>query len=324
MGKRGRPKRGKPSAKPSAGEAQKQKAHTTQWKYLLALPLAFAAYVVATPSPKASQSPHRWQKEQFTIPIEQGGSFEENVVVLRNFLPPELAEQLYENMEIAWRGTRQVDFELKSQDKESAVDGNSSWIFTTNEGNTKIRSNANISSRHAAAIAKFRSQEFAYSKWELLNKSNHELLLGELGKEHVRATLEGLATFEEESIMGVADLFFTAYAKGNFLSIHNDGGTGSVALVVSFAKDWKEEYGGKLCFFCMDSMSYCKCVLPEFNSAIIFRSKPRYLFHAVTTVEIPDNAIARRYALTTWFVTNKDLKDPTLKKRVENTNIYLF
>ena len=336
MGKRGRTKQVKQVKKKPASlglaKVQPGSNQSKRWAVLLALLAAAIAYAINSEKIKKMTTGQlhfnpTWETEQFTIPIQTAGElYPENVVILRNFLPVDVAEELHENMERAWRATKSDDISLESETSESLEDGNDSWLFTTNEGNKKIRSNANISSRHEKAKENLEGRKFSYSKWELMNKTNHELLLKELAKPGLRSSLEELPTFEQESIKGVADLFFTAYAKGNFLSIHDDGGSGSVALVVSFAKDWKEAYGGKLCFFCMDSMTYCKCVVPEFNSAIVFRSKPRHLYHAVTTVDIPDNTLARRYALTTWFVTDKDLKDPSLEVRITATkaNIYMF
>lgn len=95
-----------------------------------------------------------------------------------------------------------------------------------------------------------------------------------------------------------ADAQATLYAPGDFLTLHNDFDPRKgrlVAYVMSFARNWRPDYGGLLQFLDADN-NIEEGFLPRFNAMMIFRVPQN---HAVTYV--PPFAPLGRYSITGWF-----------------------
>ena len=95
-----------------------------------------------------------------------------------------------------------------------------------------------------------------------------------------------------------ADAQATLYAPGDFLTLHNDYDPRKgrlVAYVMSFAKNWRPDYGGLLQFLDADN-NIEEGFLPRFNAMMIFTVPQN---HAVSYV--PPFAPLGRYSITGWF-----------------------
>lgn len=97
-----------------------------------------------------------------------------------------------------------------------------------------------------------------------------------------------------------ADAQATLYAPGDFLTLHDDRGKPGagwrLAYVMSFARDWRAEWGGLLQFFGGDERTVVETFVPRFNALNIFRVPAP---HAVSLVS--PFAPLGRYAVTGWF-----------------------
>ena len=100
----------------------------------------------------------------------------------------------------------------------------------------------------------------------------------------------------------IPDHFVTAYANGDFLSIHNDGNSGSQAWIINLSKDWAEEHGGQLKFTCAEGRSFN----PKFNSLITFNTRPSDLPHTVLPVKPGPRQERPRFAITGWYMAGDD------------------
>ena len=67
--------------------------------------------------------------------------------------------------------------------------------------------------------------------------------------------------------------------------------------------EWRTEFGGELCFQCLPSMEWCKCIPPLLNTAVLFKTRnPPGPSHKVTPVTAAAAAAGfRRFAITGWY-----------------------
>lgn len=212
--------------------------------------------------------------------------------VLPNFLPSDLAEQVFEDMEVAW--------------------GRREWLYTTNipGRNDKIRGNHDIAERRTAVTRAYNGGHFSYSKHELVPSS----FAYTATREYVEKQQVDLSVILNLTLDYVSDMFVAAYAKGDFLAKHEDNSLGSVAFVLSLTKHWGESDGGKLRFHCRGRTGgVCKQCSPKFNTMYLFRTRPRLIPHDVTLVTGSKN----RYSITGWFTTTDDKLSPAEKHALE-------
>lgn len=234
------------------------------------------------------------------------------VVVVRNFLPVDLARK--------WRDTMKQLWEAREADQNR-----SAWSFTTNnEGtmpdhrqiNRKFRSLQKQEVRLKIARTLDRQGQFAYAKWEI--KPGHPLLqevsqfmLRNETLSHVATLLNlhhGAAQIDSSEL---SDLFITYFDESNFLSSHNDGNSGTYAFVVNLSDgpEWQPTFGGSLQFQCARNSDWmardwCQHIGPRFNTLHVFKTRPLehapahkvdYVTPAATT------AGWRRFGYTGWY-----------------------
>jgi|EP00942_MAST-04A_sp_MAST-4A-sp1_P005672 Rps23 Pro-64 3,4-dihydroxylase Tpa1-like proline 4-hydroxylase len=274
--------------------------------------------------------PKRWQVNTFDLSIDTEGKQAIKITTINNFMPKQLAINMYKQLEKKYNNMDSNDLLLLSNKNfSSSNDKNKneyeSWVYASNTGggNQKIRSNENIINRHKKAVELAGKKHFAYSKFELSPKSDSskeliKLVREFLGDKQNRFAIEKIMGLKQQKarskLVGLTDIFITLYEKGNFLSVHNDENSGSLAVVISLSKHWKEKYGGNLEFFCMDKKQWCKKLIPKFNSATLFLSRPHNVWHRVSQV---NNQLSsgkkkkkpRRYAITSWYATSDDKID---------------
>lgn len=103
----------------------------------------------------------------------------------------------------------------------------------------KVRSNKDISKRQDEVTRFFERGAFSYSKWELA--ASHPVgaeMLDMVEMTMQRPDVRSLLTkMTGEKLNGIPDYFITTYAQGDFLSIHNDGNSGSMAWVIAHAHE---------------------------------------------------------------------------------------
>ena len=165
---------------------------------------------------------------------------------------------------------------------------------------------------------------FSYSKWELdpshplVAEMEQTLTEPELVESVTELLRKDYPTLELSKSREMSDFFATHYAKGDFLSPHNDGASGSWAVVISLVEDDFDGtiHGGGLQFQCPGAEAdhrnpeYCETLLPKFNTAVVFgtrvlvngrmRAGPS---HQVLEVLREQGG---RYALTGWWMDASD------------------
>jgi len=117
----------------------------------------------------------------------------------------------------------------------------------------------------------------------------------------------------------LSDLFVTLYSTGDFLSMHNDGISGTFAFVISLmdapkaliTDHWKDHFGGGLRFQCQ-TQGWCEELKPSFNTAILFQTRDGHggsgPMHEVLPVSYhADIEGFRRFGVTGWYMDRKDI-----------------
>lgn len=289
------------------------------------------------------------------------------VHVVTNFLPVESATRWRDTLSHEWQKQQQQINEEKGENPANiaaAHHGGGAWKYTTNNDGTSIksphnqktRSLENITKRNETAQLMYRMNLFSYSKWEL--DSSHPLV-SEIERTFVRKdimdrvkriilstsrsntedTSTSTAATDVQLSPQLSDLFVTHFSTGDFLSPHNDGASGTWAIVVSLMdgpsvrsssnnnnnneqhdKDWQDDFGGMLRFSCPRSITrtrsetnrnrWCEEIRPAFNTALIFRTRPAGPYHEVTPVSWrAAEESFRRFGVTGWYMERTDVMD---------------
>ena len=96
---------------------------------------------------------------------------------------------------------------------------NELFLFTSNNLNTKIRSNKNIKKRIKNALKVLKNGGFSYCKYEYQRKNKlYQSLLNSLNSSHVSHIISKIIG---ENVYGITDLFLSIFHKNNFLSAHD-------------------------------------------------------------------------------------------------------
>jgi Rps23 Pro-64 3,4-dihydroxylase Tpa1-like proline 4-hydroxylase len=105
--------------------------------------------------------------------------------------------------------------------------------------------------------------------------------------------ITGIATLRK------ADAQATLYQPGNFLTLHDDGGSPTeqrrVAYVLNLTRRWQPDWGGLLHFVNNDG-EIVESWLPEFNVLVLFKVPVKH-----TVSYVAPFAGERRFAITGWF-----------------------
>ena len=107
-----------------------------------------------------------------------------------------------------------------------------------------------------------------------------------------------LRTITGSAEIEYADAQATAYAPGDFLTVHDDAVEGKfrrAAYVFGLTPVWRLEWGGLLLFHGSDGHVDCGWV-PTFNTLNLFKVPQ---LHSVS--EVTQAAAYRRYAITGWL-----------------------
>ena len=269
--------------------------------------------------------------ESFTIDGVCGRQGCHNVPIkvhsISNFFPAAQARAWRDAMERSW-----------------AQRENSGWLYTTNNDgsdprniNAKVRSLDKVDARRGLAHRMDAAGYFAYSKWEL--DASHAVVRGLLEYFEEPLTAERVAASVNANALapGLSDLFVTHYAAGDFLSMHNDGFSGTWAVVVSLSSgpEWQPGFGGELCFQCARAAvsdlahkrSWCQCVPPRFNTALIFKTRVGREtgegggpYHKVMPVtELAATAGWKRFGITGWY--NEMADEWSEQEKLENARM---
>lgn len=244
---------------------------------------------------------------------------------VKKFLPNEVATRWRETMSYEWR---RMKF---NEGAGNLSNGLGAWKYATNndgsggQGNEKTRNLENILSRNATAQTLKKMGYFSYSKFEL--DPSHPLVKeieNTFSRDVIMNTVKRIiSTHQEHELVlssKLSDLFVTHYTTGDFLSAHNDGVSGTWAFVVSLMESpggekdqgWEEDFGGQLRFSCPDGgptsdSGWCEMIRPEFNSALVFRTRPVGPMHEVLPVTWRAAAQGfRRFGITGWYMEESD------------------
>lgn len=289
--------------------------HRWVWATILIVSVFFMVSNRSSDESSPANAPLRTEQDVFTRWFGDSSRFTATehsvgsgvVFQIEEFLPPEIAATWYETLTTAWADT------------QNSLNDDSAFQYTTNVqgGNRKVRSNKDISKRQDEVTRFFERGAFSYSKWELA--ASHPVgaeMLDMVEMTMQRPDVRSLLTkMTGEKLNGIPDYFITTYAQGDFLSIHNDGNSGSMAWVINLSKDWEPQFGGNLKFTCTNGKEF----VPKFNALIVFKTRPGNLPHMVAPVEhhLP------RFAVTGWYMTGSDrfskdeqLQNEMMKKRI--------
>ncbi len=106
--------------------------------------------------------------------------------------------------------------------------------------------------------------------------------------------LTGRAQIQRMSVMAAR------YLPGHFLTLHDDvheGERREVAYVLNLTKDWRPEWGGLLHLCEPDLKTVIRTFTPEFNTMVLMRPP---IWHFVS--QVASYAQAPRYTLTGWML----------------------
>ena len=89
------------------------------------------------------------------------------------------------------------------------------FLFATNKGNEKLRSNDNIDKKIKYAKQKMLAGKFSYAKYELKRQHKlYQLIHNSLNSTYIADIMTKIIG---ETILGITDLFVSVYYKDNFL-----------------------------------------------------------------------------------------------------------
>jgi len=263
---------------------------------LMALALAAGVYVnagsvapVIRDRTLASSSQDPWrQLNGWSVNSHMVGAVP--VIAIDNFLPEALAEKLHTELYQGWNS--------------------SEWLYTTNVPNTnqKIRSRDQIAERRKVVLEALARDPhvFAYSKWELKRSASVFKQL----RAFMEEAQEQIAAELQVKLVGISDMFVSCFDRGDFLSFHQDGYSGSIAFVMTLAKSWTHTDGGLLQM--CQGKSGCTDFVPRFNRLLLFRTRGGpSIPHQVTQVKSHAGESKKRFGLTGWYMDSTDEKDET-------------
>lgn len=266
-----------------------------------------------------------------------------DVYIVPNFLPLELAEKWRDELTNIWKNTTKI-IETRDQEKictrpdhDCAMDESSTFYYATNNnGNVKSSSNAKfrslerINGRKDIAQEMYASRLFSYAKWELhpshpLVKEIEEYMASTDTTERIQKVINKRQPDVQLS-SELSDLFVTLFHKGDFLSPHNDGGSGTFAFVLSLMDgegEWDiEKYGGGLRFQCEaagpgEFTGWCTTLKPSFRSLVLFQTRVEAPdmsgivpgpYHEVLSVnDAAEENGFYRYGFTGWYQAESDV-----------------
>lgn len=89
----------------------------------------------------------------------------------------------------------------------------------------------------------------------------------------------------------------------DFLSFHQDGYSGSIAFVLTLAKDWDVEDGGvlQMCIDHRGSYIGCKNFVPTFNRLVLFRTRGGPPIPHRVRVALPFPILSRSLYFFIWM-----------------------
>lgn len=213
-------------------------------------------------------------------------------IQIRDFLVPEAAEQIYKTMveDTQWL----VGFRDEGKD------------YLKTERDLQALGQENLNALHARVLKGAREDDFGFIYCcyplmdERLKATNPGLFLYKVVDFINSAPLiDFIKTVTAKADLVRADAQATWYRRQQFLTLHNDYepvDTGKrVAYVLSFAKDWKPDWGGFLQFYDEDG-NISQGFMPRFNTISMFATPQNHSVSYVTPL-----SASRRMAITGWF-----------------------
>ena len=167
------------------------------------------------------------------------------------------------------------------------------WIYTTNNGNDKIKHNNDIKNRKIKAKKMYNNKLFSYSKYEYNNNAN--ILIEIKNKLLEKNILNIVSNLTGEKITKIIDIFISKYEQGDFLSEHTDNTLGKYAFMIYLNKSWNTSCGGNLNI--IKNNKKFDTIIPEYNKLILMNVYSELRPHFIDEVICNKN----RYAITGWF-----------------------
>ena len=189
------------------------------------------------------------------------------------------------------------------------------WKFAFNEGqNARViaapdlrRFSPQQTAALSGAIVEGARRGFQYAYWSYpmvtarLNGDDPGLLLHPfLDWLNSDATLGTIRRITGIDSLRKCDAQATYYQPGHFLTLHDDGATGTehrrVGYVLNLSRDWRADWGGLLQFLADEGRTVLDTWVPSYNSLALFRVP---VLHSVSFVA--PFATQPRLAITGWF-----------------------
>lgn len=212
-------------------------------------------------------------------------------IQIRDFFTPEAAEEIYK--------TLVEDTQWLVGYRDQGAD------YLKLESDLQALGPENLQALHARVIQGARDEfGFIYCCYPLmderLKQANPDLFLYKVVDFiNSKPLIDFIKTVTAKADLVRTDAQATWYRRQQFLTLHNDYepvDTGKrVAYVLSFAKDWKPDWGGFLQFYDEDG-NITNGFMPRFNSIAMFATPQNHSVSYVT----PFSA-NRRLAITGWF-----------------------
>ena len=266
-------------------------------------------------------------------------AFNSEVYVIPDFLPEETAKAWRDKMQRLWNQTMEHSLEEDSSTEKTCTTDqgddpprDKGWVFATNNNgiltrdpmfeNQKTRSLHNITERRHVAHQMRSNNQFSYAKWELADASLIAEIEETLTEPRLLESITELihTDFPDAQLLHdsreMSDIFVAHYTKGDFLSAHDDGITGTWAVIIGLVEDDFDGAvdGGGLQFQCPAGAlenSWCETLYPIFNTAVLFSTRvkngPDVSFgpiHQVLDVTRPQGG---RYSITGWWMDANDV-----------------
>lgn len=174
-------------------------------------------------------------------------------------------------------------------DKITSIDH---WVYTTNNGNEKIKNNNNKKEREKNSFKLYNNNKFSYSKYEYDDDELIKDIERYLTSENI---LKIVSEKTGEKLVKVMDIFISKYEKNNFLSKHTDRTLGKYAFMIYLNKSWDKNCGGNLNIIKNDNT--IDTLIPKYNRLVLMDIYSEERPHFIDEV-ICDKS---RYAITGWF-----------------------
>ena len=205
------------------------------------------------------------------------------VVVIDNFLLPEVAEKIHEYF------TEDMPFDWWRVSTCPKANGESGFDLVINHEDYKDE----LKSNYIRSLEAFKDGEFSYNFHRTVGDHSDSCTCLECNFKswlYSKEPVSFLNNVLDMTVTTTDEVFAAVYLPGDFLSPHVDSPNGSVGFVYQLTKNWKSQFGGNLHFLDHETMDVERVETPRFNTLTLFDlpkgvGKWHYVSHVSPGVE---------------------------------------